>query len=127
MNEGLRFKLPLVINRTHGGFHLTDALVEELRKRDWEHLSLVTRVHADHWYLDHAHQGQLRRDPVLIDVVRKFEAEVAELSEAKSSWKDVAALEWVLLCGLRAVEVTVELEISDHAGLETVRVIGGLW
>lgn len=125
MSNNLTFKIPLVLHRTHGGFHLTDALVAELRSRGWEHLDKACRTSQDRWYLENV--DALRRDPMLVDVVRKFEVEVQELQRDGVSWKEVAGTELALLCGLRVVEVTVNIDVEDNAGLETVHVNGGLY
>lgn len=128
MDSGLQFKLPLVLKRSRGnGFHLTDALVAELRAADWAYLDRITPGYNG-WYVASESLGVIRRDPVLIAAVRKYEAEVAALRKARKSWKDVAGLELALLDGLSVVEVTVEIEVDEpEAGCESVRVIGGLW
>lgn len=125
METALSFKIPLVIHRTHGGFHFTDALVAELRSRDWAHLGKLCKVSNDRWYVERP--DSLRRDPVLIECVKKFEAEVQQLVDSNASWKDVAATALVLLSGLQVVEVTVVIDVDDFDGLETVRVSGGLY
>jgi hypothetical protein len=125
---GLQFKVPLVIKRSRGcGFHLTDALVSELRASRWVYLDHLTQGHNG-WYVFGESLGAIRRDPALILAVKKGEAEVLALRASGASWKDVAGLELALLDGLSVVEVTIEIEVNEpEAGCESVRVIGGIW
>ncbi len=122
-------KIPMVLKRSRSsGFHLTDALVAELRARSWKFGDALTRNMMDRWYVAEDKRAAIRQDGVLLDVVRSFEAQVKELSDAGGSWKDVAGLELALLDGLRAVEVTVRIDVEEEdAGLESVNVCGGLW
>lgn len=119
-------KVPLVLFRRHGGFHLTEAIVMELRRRGWSLLEHVTEA-GQSWYVSHDHLASVRQDPVLLDVVRGFEQRVKAASDEGQSWREVEALNQVLLDGLAAVEVTLRIDIEDYDGLETVRVCGGLW
>lgn len=128
MND-IALKIPMVLKRTRSsGFRLTDALVAELRARGWSYINDLEQVRPDCWYVGHDKLADVRRDEVFLDVVRSFEAQVKELSDASGSWKDVAGLELALLDGLRAVEVTVRIDVEEEdAGLESVNVYGGLW
>jgi hypothetical protein len=123
----IRFTVPVVIHRSYGGFCFTDALINELKTRNWEHLDKMVSTGPDYWFVDSKHEAVIRRDPVLIDVIRKFEFELKELREKGVSWREVAATELTLLNGMVAVEVTVCIDINDHDGKETVEVCGGVW
>jgi hypothetical protein len=123
----IKLELPLVIHADYGGFSLTNAIVEKLRERNWAHMNSIERTSSDSWYVMHEREGELRRDPELIDVVRKFETELKELQTARVGWREFKEAEMTLLHGLKVVNVTIEVDVEDCDGKETVHVCGGVW
>jgi hypothetical protein len=120
-------KIPIVLNTERAGFGLTDAIVAELRRRNCTWVSKFKRGDLMKlWFAPRSAQDEARRDPVLVDIVRAFEREWEELP-LDMPWRDRTALEERLLHGLRVVEVTVELDIDEYNGRESVRVRGGVW
>lgn len=120
----MEMKVQLVLHRTHGGFSLTREIVDRLRER---RVPWIGRLGdgGDRWYLP-SDGEDLRRDQDLVDVVREIEFEMSEASK-RLDWRARELLERQLLDGLRAVTVTVAIDVEDYDGLETVRVRGGIW
>lgn len=123
----MNMKIDMVIHREFGGFSLTPEMVDRLRERDcsWITQCASTLGTSPRWYVDSDHE--FRRDPLFVEVVRELEARVKHEGEALTSWQERRALEIQLLNGLRVVTVTIEIEVIDHDGMESVRVIGGVW
>lgn len=117
--------VPLVIYRQHGGFHLTDEIVERLRAVGWAHVSDVERS-GDRWYVRHDRLDELRRDPTLIETVAQIQREIQSFREAqpRPSWQEVSELETRRLDGLGVVDLQIQIEIDEYDGRESVRAFG---
>jgi len=117
-------KVSLVIHAEHGGFSLTEEIVERLRSRGVSWLDRLGDA-GGRWYLP-ADGDDLRGDPDLVDIVREISAEVRSAS-VDLDWRARETLERRLLHGLRVADVTVLIVVEDDDGLERVRVTGGVW
>lgn len=120
-------KIPIVINKARSAFALTDALAAELRRRGCSWIGKFARGDVmELWFAPRAVVDEARRDPLLVEIVRSFEAQCAGVPPDRP-WREVTALEQQLLNGLCVVEVSVAIEVEEYNGHETVRVRGGLW
>lgn len=126
----MQWKFDMVIQGEHGGFGLTAEIVDRLRERGCAWVQQCTQATGSgKWYVsaELEHDGVFRRDPIFVEVVRELTAKLDREGGPLLSWRDRKQLELDFVGGLRVVTVTVEVEISDEDGKESVRVIGGLW
>jgi len=130
---GMGWKQKVVIHTEFGGFTLTPEIVKRLKARECEWIDRCGGPHGGAFYLPYEEEDPdaLRRDLDLIEVVeeltKQYEAKIDAEQGTRISWRDRAELRRDLLGGLKVVEVTIEIEIEDYDGKETVRVSGGVW
>lgn len=124
----MQSKFDMVIHGEYGGFSLTDEIVEMLRARGCEWVEQCVRA-GERWFVSDAleRDGEFRRDPVFVKVVRELQERLDRESDVLVSWREREAMAQRLLHGLRVVTVTVKVHIDDHDGKESVRVVGGIW
>jgi hypothetical protein len=123
----MQMQFDMVIHGDYGGFSLTDEIVGLLRQRGCPWVEQAQRGvgREANWY-PMTDDDSIRKDPMFVDIVREL-TERVDREVGKEHSKERDALKRRLLHGLQVVTVTIEIEIEDHDGLESVRVFGGNW
>jgi len=127
----MRWQTKVVINDDFGGFSFTKTMVDMLKARGCKWADKIESVGGAHrdYYLPYEAGNTLRADEDLVAVVEELTAqyEKAVDSDTVMSWRERTDLRRKTLNDLKVVEVTVEIEIEDYDGKESIRVTGGAW
>jgi hypothetical protein len=127
----MQMKIDMVIHGDYGGFSLTDEIVERLREQGctWVDQCMRTDGSDPRWYPEAQleRDNSFRQDPIFVGVIRELQGLLDRDGVEMASWKDRRTLERRVLNGLRVVGITVEIEIEDDDGKESVHVFGGAW
>lgn len=123
-------KFSMVIHTEFGGFGLNEEMVRRLTERGCKWISECTKTPGSlpKWYLPYRDgRDELRKDEDLVAVVAELTQEYDVKCKELKSWQERAELRTTMQANLKVVEVTVDIEIEDHDGKESVRVSGGCW
>jgi len=127
----MNWKVKVIIHDEYGGFSLTKEMVERLKKRGckWVDRCGQTGPGNSNYYLPYDDREWLRNDPDLVAVVEELlaEYEVKIDSDESLAWREQSSLLRTMTANLRVVEVTVNIEVNDHDGRESIRVHGGVF
>jgi hypothetical protein len=115
----MKLTIPMVLNTGYGGFQLSEAIVKCLQKDQWEHFDWL-ELYNGRWMTLDEKRDELRRDPMLISVVRRIEAELAQRTPGSEASKHFLKV----LGGLRYGEVEVSIDIGDDDGKEFMEISG---
>ena len=129
----MNWKVKVVIHDEYGGFSLTEEMVKRLKKRDCKWADRCGKTHGSnpHYYLpyDDDDREGYRKDPDLVAVVEELLAEYETKIDSDESlaWREQTSLLRTMTANLKVVEVTVNIEVNEHDGRESISVHGGVW